>query len=560
MASSTPVLDQRVPPHFSSYQTNAAGTALQAATAAFRAGPSRSSSPAPTSRSGVAKNVNHGVLDTGIHPDDGSEAPPEVGSVKDKIGRYTARSQQAGAQEALGDVRRNTAPFRSQSPQQIAARFAAEHSSVQRRSSTATGRTMHETHHIGSDDTLDLKALAAELIKNSEAQDKLVQKPSPDSSALPSRDLSIRRKPVMHSSNISAEPSQVTTRSRPTPPAPRKTGSVMSRPRSVESTSIGARSNEVKAVLEPLSSQSSIRSVDLSSLSEGPPPMLPPRPGESAALKNGRSHRTLLKDKEIPRRPLSPSTSSIYSRSHNNSRSSLSGMTEDAISDAIVASSLASSRAPPTRKLPPPPPPQRRTSTHSLLHRHASRREASQSPSPASALRRTLRDPVKSDDEDDDHHRHRKHILRKHPHKHHEGDRKRWRSEITEKERKRYEGVWAANKGLVVPTQQEVDKQCSPKDPLRHRWPSNASEMVANVVVRDIWSRSRLQFFVLEQIWDLVDSQKIGLLTREEFVVGMWLIDQQLKGHKLPARVPDSVWGSVRRVPGIILRDIEFHS
>ena len=81
-----------------------------------------------------------------------------------------------------------------------------------------------------------------------------------------------------------------------------------------------------------------------------------------------------------------------------------------------------------------------------------------------------------------------------------------------------------------------------------------------NIVVRDIWSRSRLHSFVLEQIWDLVDTQKIGLLTREEFVVGMWLIDQQLKGHKLPVKVPDSVWASVKRVPGISLRDIDFHS
>jgi hypothetical protein len=75
--------------------------------------------------------------------------------------------------------------------------------------------------------------------------------------------------------------------------------------------------------------------------------------------------------------------------------------------------------------------------------------------------------------------------------------------------------------------------------------------MVLNIVVRDIWSRSCLPSSILEQIWNLVDRQKIGLLTREEFIVGMWLIDQQLKGHKLPVKVPDSVWDSVRGVPGI---------
>jgi hypothetical protein len=175
-------------------------------------------------------------------------------------------------------------------------------------------------------------------------------------------------------------------------------------------------------------------------------------------------------------------------------------------------------------------------------------------------MRHTLRNQAISDDEDDAHHRHKKHLIRNHPHKHHEGDRRRWRSELTGKERKRYEGVWAANKGLFVPTKEEVDRQCSKEDPLRDKWPPNASEMVANIVVRDIWSRSHLPPFALEQIWDLVDTREIGLLAREEFVVGMWLIDQQLKGHKLPAKVPDSVWASVKRVPGISLRDIDFHT
>lgn len=84
-------------------------------------------------------------------------------------------------------------------------------------------------------------------------------------------------------------------------------------------------------------------------------------------------------------------------------------------------------------------------------------------------------------------------------------------------------------------------------------YPPAALEMVVNLVVQDIWSRSRLPDHVLERVWNLVDGQNIGLLTRAEFVVGMWLIDQQLRGHKLPAVVPDSVWASVTRVPGISL-------
>lgn len=140
---------------------------------------------------------------------------------------------------------------------------------------------------------------------------------------------------------------------------------------------------------------------------------------------------------------------------------------------------------------------------------------------------------------------HRKHRnpLHKHPHKHKEGDRKRWRREVTEKERKRYEGVWASNKGLLIP----------PDPDGTGPWPPNASDMVLNLVVREIWSRSRLPEAILEQVWDLVDHQHIGLLVREEFVVGMWLIDQFLKGHKLPVKVRDSVWDSVRHIAGIKL-------
>lgn len=87
------------------------------------------------------------------------------------------------------------------------------------------------------------------------------------------------------------------------------------------------------------------------------------------------------------------------------------------------------------------------------------------------------------------------------------------------------------------------------------KWPP-ASECVLNLVVRDVWSRSRLPSSALEQVWVLVDHRQIGLLTREEFVVGMWLIDQQLKGHKLPVKVPESVWDSVRYATGIKLTSV----
>lgn len=73
--------------------------------------------------------------------------------------------------------------------------------------------------------------------------------------------------------------------------------------------------------------------------------------------------------------------------------------------------------------------------------------------------------------------------------------------------------------------------------------------MVLNLVVRDIWSRSQLPPNALEHVWNLVDGSGDGLLRKGEFVVGMWLIDQQLKGHKLPATVPDTVWDSAGRLP-----------
>ena len=129
---------------------------------------------------------------------------------------------------------------------------------------------------------------------------------------------------------------------------------------------------------------------------------------------------------------------------------------------------------------------------------------------------------------------------RKHPNKHHEGTRKRWRDQITERERKRYEGVWAANKGLYLP---------SPSvSPSRAAVEEDPSLDVLNLCVQEIWTRSRLPTHVLEEVWDLVDGRGVGRLTRYEFVVGLWLIDQRLKGRKLPVKVSDSVWASARGV------------
>ena len=207
-------------------------------------------------------------------------------------------------------------------------------------------------------------------------------------------------------------------------------------------------------------------------------------------------------------------------------------LTIDSLANAMVASSLASSRAPSPGKPPPLPPPRRHGKSYSLFNQHHSQEHLSRTPSPAKGMRQTMREPQKSDEEVD-HRKKKGHIVRKHPNKHHEGDRKRYRNQVIERERKRYEGVWAANKGLLMES-----------DP-------TSKDAVLNVVVRDIWSRSRLPSDVLEEVWDLVDVRGDGKLEREEFVVGFWLIDSRLRGNKLPSKVSESMWASVRRLSGV---------
>ncbi|EEA28327.1 Increased rDNA silencing protein [Talaromyces marneffei ATCC 18224] len=234
------------------------------------------------------------------------------------------------------------------------------------------------------------------------------------------------------------------------------------------------------------------------------------------------------------------------SRQNTGNANGQSGMTKEALADAIIASSLASSRAPSPYSAPPPLPPPRRSRSRSILHPgDILKKDRRTTSNPPKGLRQTLRDPPKSDVEDNKSPG-RRHLIRHHPHKHHEGDRKRWRQEVTETARKRYEGVWAANKGLWAPAE-SVIYRIFPDLPRT----LVSSDLVVNLVVRDIWARSRLPAHTLEQIWNLVDRSEIGMLSREEFVVGLWLIDEILQGHKIPVKVPDSVWDSVRHLPGI---------
>jgi hypothetical protein len=177
-------------------------------------------------------------------------------------------------------------------------------------------------------------------------------------------------------------------------------------------------------------------------------------------------------------------------------------------------------------------------------------------------MRHTLRKEESSDSdsyEDDDpyaKHKRTRHLRRKHPNKHAEGDRKRWRDVVTETENKRYAGVWAANKGLHVGfLKWEIEKfVANPNSEETLATKAAAKDEVCNLDVRDLWNRSRLPPHVLSEIWQLVDLRGVGRLNKEEFVVGMWLIDQRLKGRKLPPTVSDTVWASVRGLAGIKIR------
>lgn len=251
------------------------------------------------------------------------------------------------------------------------------------------------------------------------------------------------------------------------------------------------------------------------------------------------------------RRP-GPITASTY----DTTNTSTSTLPLDSLTSAIMAGNLAANRHLPSPSEPPPVPAPRRPGHHKHLHPNSysngggghgakkhhtggsttsnSKSRSPQRPSGGTHLLTTLRQPATPSDEEDGvsarHKRRRKPLSRGKKHAHHEGARKRWRDEVSARERKRYEAVWASNRGLFVGDGEG----------------GGGEDLVADVVVRDIWSRSRLPFDELAEVWDLVYRGRNGALNREEFVVGMWIIDQRLRGRKIPARVSDSVWDSAR--------------
>ncbi|KAK4171156.1 hypothetical protein QBC36DRAFT_305494 [Triangularia setosa] len=251
----------------------------------------------------------------------------------------------------------------------------------------------------------------------------------------------------------------------------------------------------------------------------------------------------------------------------------------DSLTNAIVASNLASSRLTPSPLAPPVPLPRRhndksrprsplhpqRTADSLTPHRTGNSKSGSRSPKRTGMLT-TLRQPPTSLSDDEDarrkmhRHAHRKgkvlghHIPGRRNHAHHEGSRSRWRDEVSVRQKRRYEAVWASNKGLFMKpewgfsypqdegNEEEIAKQIEAS---RAQPGTKEADLVVNLIVRDIWSRSRLPKDELGEIWELVDRGGKGALGREEFVVGMWLVDQRLRGRRLPRKVGGSVWESV---------------
>lgn len=240
--------------------------------------------------------------------------------------------------------------------------------------------------------------------------------------------------------------------------------------------------------------------------------------------------------------------------SHNLQQASL--LPRHMTGDSVRAASLAPSRvaSPAPKPLPIPPAPRRG-------------RRKSLPPPPKPGLRETMRKPSKTTAKDTSPSRRKPHLVKHHPHKHSEGGRRRWRHFVTESERRRYEGLWAANRGVLLAHANTglttINIPPSPRmkshgphnfQQQQHVWSStpNYTELLADcidsLIARDIWARSRLPFDHLADVWDLVDRGEKGRLSRDEFVVGTWLVDQSLKGRKLPSKVQDEVWQSVRRL------------
>ncbi|CAO3568481.1 unnamed protein product [Mortierella alpina] len=72
-----------------------------------------------------------------------------------------------------------------------------------------------------------------------------------------------------------------------------------------------------------------------------------------------------------------------------------------------------------------------------------------------------------------------------------------------------------------------------------------SGEHIEGGKVHAIYVRSRLDSKTLAQIWDLVDVDNAGRLTRAQFCMGLYLIDERLASGLIPLEVSDELWVSV---------------
>lgn len=286
----------------------------------------------------------------------------------------------------------------------------------------------------------------------------------------------------------------------PTPPKPRGSNKPATRARSASAFAARERTPEAPRLSREDSGSSEDTFVSASSV-QSPPPS-PPRTPSRPVLDRSKSSKS---SSSSPSRHLAPP------------RRAPGGMNRSALSSAIVAGSLASSRLTPSN-----------TGDAPALRQHSPR------------LLPTLRTGEGAEKKEEERRKHRHLRVKRHRHK--KGAKKKWAGRISERQRRRYEALWASNKGVLV------EEHLASLGPDVDVSGIDGANCVVNVVVRVLWRRSRLPDDELEEVWGLVDAEGRGVLGRREFVVGTWLVDQRLRGRKIPARVEEGVWDSASGV------------
>jgi hypothetical protein len=234
----------------------------------------------------------------------------------------------------------------------------------------------------------------------------------------------------------------------------------------------------------------------------------------------------------VSRREVPPQPPRRVERYQDQSMKLLTPHVTGTLANAILGANLAASRSPTRQSTPNTPPgrPRGRSPQHNGTGN----------------MRQTLRSQEPADPSSEYDKRFR---LPRHPHKHHEGDRKRWQEKVQEDEYRDYAGVWAACKGWLLTKPSRLSNRPSNVDP--DGTMVNLDDEVSNVICKELWDRSKLPSSVLADIYDLVDSRGVCRLTKDQFIVGMWLITRQLEGRKMPSKVADSVWASVKLFGGV---------